>query len=89
MRDFYDIYLIYTKEQDSIKIDILKEAIERTFRKRNYNKPVLDTLKIIENSEVLKIRWNSYRNKYSYAKTIEYDEIMKCINVLFKKLREI
>ena len=89
MRDFYDIYLIYTKEQESIKIDILKKAIERTFKKRNYNKPVLDTLKIIENSEVLKIRWNSYRNKYSYAKTIEYTEIIKCINELFTKLRGI
>ncbi len=46
----------------------------------------LVNIKIIENSEVLKIRWNSYRNKYSYAKTIEYTEIIKCINELFTKL---
>ncbi len=49
----------------------------------------LVNIKIIENSEVLKIRWNSYRNKYSYAKTIEYTEIIKCINELFTKLRGI
>ena len=89
MRDFYDIYLIYTKEQGSINIDILKRAVERTFKKRNHYNPVSDTLGVIENSDVLKTRWNNYRNNYSYAKTIEYDEIMECINELLTKLNRI
>ena len=88
MRDFYDIYLICSKEKSNIRIDILKEAIEKTFKKRNYDRSVFDTLKIIENSDVLKTRWNYYRNNYNYAKTIEYAEIMKCINDILIELKE-
>ena len=88
MRDFYDIYLICSKEKSNIRIDILKEAIEKTFKKRNYDRSVFDALKIIENSDVLKTRWNYYRNNYNYAKTIEYAEIMKCINDILIELKE-
>lgn len=82
MRDFYDIYLIYTNELNNIKIDTLKEAVKRTFKKRNHKNNVLDSFKIIETSEIIKSRWNAYRKNYKYAKDIEYDEIVKCINDL-------
>lgn len=86
MRDFYDIYLIYTKEHENIRVDVLKLAIERTFKKRNYDKSVFDTLKVIENSDVLKNRWDSYRNNYNYATNIEYDKVITCIRELLKTL---
>lgn len=87
MRDFYDIYLIYTKDFSSIRMNVLKEAIERTFKKRNYNNNPLDTLRIIENSVIIRARWNFYRNNYKYAKEIEYDKVIKCINVLLIKIK--
>ena len=80
--------MIYTKEQKSINADILKNAIERTFKKRKYDKSIFDSLKVIENSEVLKARWNSYRNKYYYAKNVEYGETIKCINDLLSVIKK-
>lgn len=58
MRDFYDVYLIYTKEKDNINIDYLKMAIEKTFEKRNYAGNPLMALKIISESELLKEKKN-------------------------------
>ncbi len=89
MRDFYDIYLIYNKEFDNIKKYVLKRAIEKTFNKRNYNSNILDTFKIIESSEIIRTRWRAYKNNYNYAKNVEYDEIMKCINEIFKVYLEL
>ena len=82
MRDLYDVYLIYTKELCNINIDILKKAIERTFDKRDFKKNIFESMNVIENSEILMKRWNSYRKNYNYAKDIEFDEIIKCINDL-------
>ena len=85
MRDFYDIYLIYTKEFNIIRIDILKEAINKTLKKRNFDKNIEATLKINDVSEILRARWNAYRRNNKYAKDIEYSEIIQCIKNLLKK----
>lgn len=37
MKDYYDIYLIYTKEWEHINLEHLRNAISNTFRKRNFN----------------------------------------------------
>ena len=36
MRDFYDVYLIYTKYFKNINIDNFRKAIDKTFSKREY-----------------------------------------------------
>jgi predicted nucleotidyltransferase component of viral defense system len=78
-RDFYDVYLIYTKEWKNINIDHFRKAIDKTFTKRGYTGNPLESLNIIKNSDVLKERWNKYQMNFAYAKGIEYDEIMKCL----------
>ena len=44
MRDFYDIYLIYTKDWENINKNHLKNAIKRTFAKRDFAGDYLVTL---------------------------------------------
>ena len=36
IRDFYDVYLIYTKDWDNVNMKNLKQAVEVTFKKREY-----------------------------------------------------
>src|SRR5574344_1103072 len=80
MKDYYDIYLIYNFYWDSINNDNLIAAIKNTFKKREYNDDVFDSLKTIEKSIILRKRWNSYSKKNTYANNIKYDEIIRCIS---------
>ena len=84
-RDFYDVYLIYTKEWKNINIDHFKKAIDKTFAKREYTKDPFEALSIIKNSEVLKERWNKYQKKFSYAQGIEYHEIIDCLEIMIEQ----
>lgn len=78
-KDFYDIYLIYTKDWKNINIDIFRKAIDKTFAKREYSGDPLEALDIIRNSEALKERWNKYQKNFAYAKDIDFDDILDCI----------
>lgn len=84
IRDYYDLYLIYTKGWNDIKIDDLRKAIYKTFEKRNYHGNIEETVAILKDSEIIKNRWNSYKKKYEYANDIDYEEIMKCVEEIIK-----
>ena len=84
IRDYYDLYLIYTKGWDSIKLEDLRMAVDKTFEKRNYVGNIDETMAILKNSEIIRSRWNSYKKKYEYANDIDYDDIIKCIEEIVK-----
>lgn len=84
IRDYYDLYLIYTKGWNDIKIDNLRKAIYKTFEKRNYHGNIEETVAILKDSEIIKNRWNLYKKKYEYANDIDYEEIMKCVEEIIK-----
>lgn len=79
MRDFYDIYLIYTKDWDNVNLDHFRKAIEKTFTKREYYGNPLIALDLIMDSNILKKRWKSYQKRYEYAKDINFEEILLCL----------
>ena len=87
IRDYYDLYLIYTKGWNNVKIDDLCKAVNKTFEKRSYVGNIDETIVILRNSEIIKNRLNSYRKKYEYANDIDYNEIMKCIEKIVKVIR--
>lgn len=84
IRDYYDLYLIYTKGWNEVKIDDLRKAIDKTFEKRNYTGDIEETVAILKDSEIIKNRWNSYKKKYEYANDIDYEGIMKCVEEIIK-----
>lgn len=84
IRDYYDLYLIYTKGWNNVKIDDLRKAIDKTFERRNYNGNIEEAIAILKESEIIKNRWDSYKKKYEYANDIDYEEIMKCIEEIVK-----
>ncbi len=79
MRDFYDVYLIYTKEWKNINIDNFRKAIEKTFSKREYVGNPFVTIDVLRESELIRTRWKIYQRKYEYAKDIDFDDILDCI----------
>lgn len=84
IRDYYDLYLIYTNGWNHVKIDDLRKAIDKTFEKRNYTGDIEEAITILKNSEIIKNRWNLYKKKYEYANDIDYEEIMKCVEEIIK-----
>ena len=82
MRDFYDIYLIYSKDSEKINKSNLRTAIENTFKKREFRGNIIENYKIVKESTILRKRWTMYSKKYSYAKDVEYDEILEYIEQL-------
>lgn len=83
-RDYYDLYLIYTKGWNNVNFNDLHKAIDKTFKKRNYTGNIEEAIAILKDSEIIKNRWDSYKKKYEYAKNIDYDKIMQCIEEIVK-----
>ena len=85
MRDFYDVYLIYTRYWDKINIDNFRKAINKTFSKREYIGEPFITIDVIRDSDLIKSKWKIYQRKYEYAKDIDLDEILDCIEKMMEQ----
>lgn len=79
-KDYYDIYLIYNIGLNKINVDNLRKAVDKTFKKREFNDDIAESLNLIKDSDILRIRWKAYSRKYKYAQDISYDEIMECLS---------
>ena len=86
MRDYYDIYLIYTKDWNSINKKYFNDAILKTFANRNYKGNPFDVINDIKNSNSIRLRWTKYQDKYDYAKEINFDDILECIKIMLEHL---
>ncbi len=83
-RDYYDVYMICEMYLESINIIDLKEAVRKTFEKRKYNGNIINTLKVIEKSEILLNRWQSYSTKYNYARDVSYMDVIQSLQTLIR-----
>ena len=79
MKDYYDIYLINKFKFDKINKNKFRGAVEKTFEKREFNGDLLKNLDIVKDSRILKEKWTSYARKNSYARNLEFDETIKCL----------
>ena len=78
MRDFYDIRTLLTVYEHDIDEDILSRAFEATCINRGTESLKTVSIKIITAIETdwqLSRLWESYRNKYPYAKEISYESV--------------
>lgn len=85
MRDFYDVYLIYTREWNNINIDNFRKAIDKTFSKREYFGNPFITIDVLRNSDLIRNRWKIYQKKNEYAKDINFDDILDCITKMMNE----
>ena len=81
MKDYYDLYYLITYEKYSK--DNLKEAIIKTFQKRNTDTNSIDKImEEIKQSEFTKELWIKYTKKHQYAKNLKFEEIIRKINTI-------
>lgn len=81
-RDYYDIYILEKLKKKEINNNILKEAIINKFKERgnekNINNIYQEINKLSNNSD-LKDHWKNYREKFTYAKDIEFEDTIKSL----------
>lgn len=80
MKDYYDLYYLVTYKEFSK--ENLKQAITKTFEKRNTNlKEIENTLSKIKESSFIKELWENYSKKHRYTENIKFEEM---INTIYK-----
>lgn len=81
-RDFYDLYMFYSLYKDSINTDILKLAVTRTAKKREFLETMSEWAEIIKDMQddtSLKKLWENYCENNTYASKVSYEKIMETI----------
>lgn len=79
MKDYYDVYFFLTKLKNDIDLNIFKQALNNTLRKREafeyYNdyKQILD---LLSNDDRIANYWDNYAKKNKYAENIKFKEIV-------------
>lgn len=82
-RDFYDIYILATSQEYSH--EVFEDALAATSEHRGSKEMITDQAGIlfrIAESEDLQEMWEKYRKRFSYAKDIEYADVMKALKNL-------
>ena len=82
MKDYYDIYLIYKFKFDTINKEKFRGSVEKTFKNRKFDADLMTNLSIVKESKVLRERWLSYSRKNSYARDVEFEETLECLEKL-------
>jgi predicted nucleotidyltransferase component of viral defense system len=88
-RDFYDVYLLTKTQGENLDKALLREALDATIAHRE--SPVVltknrETLQAILADKGMQARWQRYAGMFSYARGIEFREI---IDVLLMLLQDI
>lgn len=89
-RDFYDIYILWTTQQQNFDKKLLVQAIVKKFKYRNsmHNLENIDEIiEVIKESDILKEHWKNYQSKFSYAEDISYEETVKVLIDIVKILK--
>lgn len=91
MKDYYDLYIFTSLKWDKIDKEILKKAILNTCNNRESNEYLNDSdyyIDMICKNEFIKKLWNDYKNKYSYAKNISFENTIKAIGKINDVVKE-
>lgn len=89
-RDFYDIYILWTTQQQNFDKELLGQAILKKFEYREsmHNlESINEIMRVIEDSDVLKEHWKNYQSKFSYAKDISYEDTMEVLEEIINLLK--
>jgi predicted nucleotidyltransferase component of viral defense system len=88
-RDFYDIYILWTTQQQNFDKKILGQAILNKFEYResiNKLNDIDEIMEVIKESDVLKEHWKNYQSKFSYAEDISYEDTIRVLEKIRKIL---
>ena len=90
-RAFYDIYIIWTTQQQNFDKELLGQAIKNKFEYRE-SKENLDNIDeimdVIKESDILHNHRKNYQSKFSYAEEISYEDTMKVLEEIRRLIIE-
>ena len=81
-RDFYDIYILWTTQQQNFNKELLGQAILKKFEYRgsmNKFNNIDEIMEVIKENDVLKGHWRNYQVKFSYAEDISYEDTIEVL----------
>lgn len=84
-RDFYDVFILGTTQK--YDKEIFKEALNATAIHRGSSKKISDVNGIIEqisSNTDLKNMWEKYRDRFTYAREISYENIIDTLKTILK-----
>ena len=86
-KDFYDLYIVFSLMMDSVDVDLLREATEKTFgyRRTEFSvEGIITDLENIREDAGFKRRWDTYCKRNEYVDDVDFDDVIKKIeaNVL-------
>ncbi|MDK8252928.1 MAG: nucleotidyl transferase AbiEii/AbiGii toxin family protein [Dialister micraerophilus] len=87
MRDFYDLYTLYKLKKDQINYEILKEAVERTSKKRGSWEIMQDYEELIEDikeDSYLRSLWEVYLSENKYIGGLTFDKVVDVVRIVSK-----
>ena len=87
IRDFYDIFMLMTMEEENINKKLLTTAINLTSQHRESLDLIhkwKDTIVLLKTDEDMKKRWKVYQKSYFYAKDITYEQLIEYIEKVGK-----
>lgn len=84
-RDFYDIYILWTTQQQNFNKELLEQAIVKKFK---YRGSIDKIMEVIKDSDALKEHWKNYQSKFSYAEDISYEDAMKVLEEIINIIKK-
>ncbi len=91
-KDFYDVYILWTLKKEAIDWKAARLALDATFEYRQTPLSLLEieeTLLSLKQSEEMRLRWQAYSRKHSFAALISWDSVLdsvgQVIHILFKE----
>lgn len=89
LRDFYDIYALYSLNKDTIDYPVLKNAFKATseIRKTYYiSNSIYDLLKKLESSPEYNSMWQSFQKSNYYIKDLSWKTVLNTIEDFAEKV---
>lgn len=90
-KDFYDLYIVFSLMMDSVDIDLLREATEKTFGYRRTElsvESIITDLENIREDAGFKRRWDTYCKRNEYVDDVDFDDVIKKIEASVLEIYE-
>lgn len=91
-RDLYDVHTLFRLKKDQISIATLKKAIENTALRRRSSNTIADYERVVSElmeSEYQKRLWKNYQNENSYAKGIQFNDVVETVKIIGDFLKKL
>ena len=91
MRDYYDLYTLLLRYENSIDNKTLAQAFEATCGKRGDVKLIGSgdvIIEIISADSGMKKLWQAYQTKYSYAADLNYNKVVNAVRDIYTQIKK-